>query len=262
MAQYLTYSKIHSSGVTFGVRSSVTVVVIPSGSIVRLPYETPSPTLARTYRGAPCPSPSRRASTPAPPGGIRWRMTALAVAALVPCTFGSTFSAVAEVAQAQQVGPPATTVSSGWAGGKWGDAAADKAAKNAYGKNSAERDAGSLYTVSNAIGARKVWKAKDSLGRPDHRPGCRVWRCSTRASTGFPGLDGVAQGDLRPGPVHRGQRRVGPARTPSDTARSWPASSPVVAPATASSDLEGAPAQFQLGVGAGRQAARRQVGHH
>lgn len=54
---------------------------------------------------------------------------------------------------------------SGLLAGKWGDPAADAAATDAYGKNSAQKDAGSLYTVEKAIGARALWAKKDSLNR-------------------------------------------------------------------------------------------------
>jgi serine protease AprX len=52
-----------------------------------------------------------------------------------------------------------------FADSKWGDAAADAIAKDAYGRNAAEKDPGSLYTVNKAIGARTVWKKKDGTGR-------------------------------------------------------------------------------------------------
>jgi serine protease AprX len=48
---------------------------------------------------------------------------------------------------------------------KWGDATADKVAKNVYGKNAAEQDPGSLYTIEKAIGARDVWNKKDRQNR-------------------------------------------------------------------------------------------------
>ena len=47
----------------------------------------------------------------------------------------------------------------------WGDSAADKAAKNANGKNDPSADPGSLYSIEKAIGARDVWLTKDSSGR-------------------------------------------------------------------------------------------------
>src|SRR3712207_5670382 len=48
---------------------------------------------------------------------------------------------------------------------RWGDSAADRAALDQHGRNRADADAGSLYTVSNAVGARAVWKQRDSANR-------------------------------------------------------------------------------------------------
>src|ERR1700712_2701674 len=48
---------------------------------------------------------------------------------------------------------------------RWGDKAADKLALDKRGRNSADADPGSLYTVENAIGARSVWQQRDSLDR-------------------------------------------------------------------------------------------------
>jgi serine protease AprX len=63
--------------------------------------------------------------------------------------------------------PPATAAAptSGFAGGKWGDDTADSVAKDAYGRNAAEKDPGSLFTVEKAIGARAVWGRKDGQDR-------------------------------------------------------------------------------------------------
>ena len=111
-----------------------------------------------------------RISAPPPPAGIRWRLTALAVAALLPCSVGFGESAAAAAADiVTPAGPMAAaavrSATDNWSGGKWGDATADNAAKDAYGKNAAEKDPGSLYTISEAIGARKRWKDRDNLGR-------------------------------------------------------------------------------------------------
>jgi serine protease AprX len=48
---------------------------------------------------------------------------------------------------------------------RWGNSAADKAALDQHGRNKADADAGSLYTVGNAVGARSVWKQRDSANR-------------------------------------------------------------------------------------------------
>jgi serine protease AprX len=44
---------------------------------------------------------------------------------------------------------------------RWGSAKADKISLDAYGKNAAELDPGSLYTVGKAIGARALWAKMD-----------------------------------------------------------------------------------------------------
>jgi len=54
---------------------------------------------------------------------------------------------------------------SDWAGGRWGDALADSTAKDVYGRNQAQNDPGSLYTVERAIGARGLWGKKDTSAR-------------------------------------------------------------------------------------------------
>src|SRR4051794_38117052 len=47
----------------------------------------------------------------------------------------------------------------------WGDAKADKVALDLDDKYDARRDPGSLHTITDAIGARQVWRAKDDRGR-------------------------------------------------------------------------------------------------
>ena len=47
----------------------------------------------------------------------------------------------------------------------WGDPVTDKVALGTDGQNHPELDPGSLYTVTNAIGARTVWSQTDSTGR-------------------------------------------------------------------------------------------------
>lgn len=48
---------------------------------------------------------------------------------------------------------------------KWGDSATDAASKNTAGANDPTKDPGSLYSVTNAIGARSVWSQQDANGR-------------------------------------------------------------------------------------------------
>jgi serine protease AprX len=52
-----------------------------------------------------------------------------------------------------------------FSGGKWGDATADSVSKDSYGKNAAEKDPGSLFTVTKVTQARVLWGKKDKLGR-------------------------------------------------------------------------------------------------
>ena len=62
-------------------------------------------------------------------------------------------------------GAVVVSTTSGFDGGKWGDPTADAVSKDSYGKNQAEKDPGSLYTVEKAIGARGLWGKKDKSGR-------------------------------------------------------------------------------------------------
>jgi serine protease AprX len=60
---------------------------------------------------------------------------------------------------------PAHAASLDFSGGKWGDATADGVSKDSYGRNAAEKDPGSLFTVTKAIQARALWGKKDKLNR-------------------------------------------------------------------------------------------------
>ena len=96
----------------------------------------------------------------------RWT---LAIAASVSATALCVPAMQAQVAVGDGASArPAAVVAaptSGFDGGKWGDASSDALSKDAYGKNQAEKDPGSLYTVQKAIGARGVWSKKDQSGR-------------------------------------------------------------------------------------------------
>jgi len=48
---------------------------------------------------------------------------------------------------------------------QWGDPVADEVSKSLEGKYKADKDPGSLFTVTTAIGARKVWAQTDAAGR-------------------------------------------------------------------------------------------------
>jgi len=50
-------------------------------------------------------------------------------------------------------------------GTTWGDAKADRTARNLLGKHVDTLDPGSLYTLTHAVGARQVWTEKDAAGR-------------------------------------------------------------------------------------------------
>ncbi len=78
----------------------------------------------------------------------------------------------------------------------WGDKVADKTALDAYGRNDARRDPGSLTTIVDAIGARAVWSSKDAAGRPLTGRGVTVAVLDSGVSS-VPGLDA-------PGKVVRG----------------------------------------------------------
>ncbi len=75
------------------------------------------------------------------------------------------------------------------AGTIWGDAKADKKAKDFYGKNNAKKDPGSLYTITDAVGAQHVWHDKDDAGRAVTGQGVTVAVVDSGVAA-VPGLDG------------------------------------------------------------------------
>jgi serine protease AprX len=81
-------------------------------------------------------------------------------------------------------------------GTKWGDKGADIKALDLYGKNEAKKDAGSLFTITTAIGARALWETKDASGRPVTGQGVTVAVVDSGVA-GVPGLDS-------PGKIVRG----------------------------------------------------------
>jgi serine protease AprX len=60
---------------------------------------------------------------------------------------------------------PQPLTAASWDGSHWGDPVADRLAKDATGTNKPVADPGALYTIENAIGARKVWAQTDSAKR-------------------------------------------------------------------------------------------------
>jgi serine protease AprX len=100
------------------------------------------------------------------PRATRWLTAALAAAtALTLCAQGPHGSATAPRATAPTAGQLhlAAARTTGFGDAKWGDAEADANAKDSYGKNAAQQDPGSLYTVENADGSRQQWPKKDLL---------------------------------------------------------------------------------------------------
>ncbi len=82
-----------------------------------------------------------------------------------------------------------TSVTSMLVGTIWGDNTADAAATAGAGTYQAERDPGSLYSIENAIGARAVWRLRDSSDRQVTGQGVGVALLDTGTAQ-VPGLDG------------------------------------------------------------------------
>ncbi|MDQ1738786.1 MAG: serine protease AprX [Pseudonocardiales bacterium] len=80
---------------------------------------------------------------------------------------------------------------------QWGDSLADLLALDSLGRNRAEVDSGSLYTVGKAIGARAVWQQRDSANRPITGQGVTVALLDS-GTAAVSGLD--APGKLSYGP--------------------------------------------------------------
>lgn len=128
----------------------------------------------------------------------RWRRrtTGIAVAGLLALAPAETMAGGGLLFVADAVGPAQAQPSS-FSGNQWGDAKADAAAKAGKAKNSAMADPGSLYTVENAIGARRVWLQKDASGQQITGQGVTVALLDSGAAA-VPGLDGT--GKLIDGP--------------------------------------------------------------
>ncbi len=91
---------------------------------------------------------------------------------------------------------PHTTPGIGWKGHNWGNSRGDLAATRTDGTYAAGQDAGSLATITEAIGARTVWGQRDAAGRAITGRGVTVALLDTGVAA-VPGLDGagkVAQG--------------------------------------------------------------------
>jgi serine protease AprX len=79
----------------------------------------------------------------------------------------------------------------------WGDTATDKVALGSDGVNHPEKDPGSLYTLTNVIGARAVWAQTDSAGKAITGKGITVAELDSGVSP-VVGLD--AKGKVVNGP--------------------------------------------------------------
>jgi len=94
--------------------------------------------------------------------------------------------------------PPAVTgvppgagrvAGAGWGASKWGDPLTDATAKDSKGKNKPSLDAGSLASVTTAIGARALWGKKDDAGHANTGLGVTVALLDTGINSSVPGLD-------------------------------------------------------------------------
>jgi serine protease AprX len=187
---------------------------------------------------------------PQAPGTTRWNFAArTAVIGLASCA-----ALVAAAAPAVAAGSPDAAarpartqhVVSGFAGSKWGDATADIVSKDAYGKNAAQQDPGSLYTVEKAIDARAVWGKKDKLGRNITGQGVGVAVLDSGV-TRVPGLDGSGKVTYGPDLSVEGNGTL----ADQDTFGHGTFMANIIAGRAAtnpSKDLSSAPANVQLGV--------------
>ncbi|MCE0540324.1 S8 family serine peptidase [Kineosporia rhizophila] len=76
-----------------------------------------------------------------------------------------------------------------WTTAKWGDPETDAKAKDVGGKNKPSQDAGSMATVTTAVGARAVWKKKDSAGRAITGQGVTIALLDSGVNDDVAGLD-------------------------------------------------------------------------
>jgi len=134
------------------------------------------------------------------------RRSGTAVAtALAACTLVVGSSAGAGPGRASAHAPVTTlTARVSLFGGTWGGKQADVEALAGTKDNQPDKDPGSLYTLSKAIGARKLWKHTDPAGRPLTGAGVTVALLDSGVSA-VAGLDGpgklVRGPDLSDGPT-------------------------------------------------------------
>jgi serine protease AprX len=92
-------------------------------------------------------------------------------------------------------GPPAPGSGQhgrGVVGTRWGDAGADAAGLDGYGRNDVRKDAGSLYSVTRGIGANVAWNSLDATGRAITGQGVSVALLDSGVTT-VSGLDVVGK---------------------------------------------------------------------
>ena len=176
----------------------------------------------------------------------RWGV--VAAAAVAGCVFSAsgTSAVMAGSAPARGAAVVHDGPRSNFSDGKWGDATADSVSKDAYGKNAAEKDPGSLFTVGKAIAARNLWAKKDMSGRAVTGQGVGVAVLDSGVSQ-VPGLNGAGKVTYGPdlsiesnGPLSQ-QDTFGHGTFMAGIIAGRGAANP-------SSDLASAPANVQLGI--------------
>lgn len=122
--------------------------------------------------------------------GVVWKGSRRYVALTVGLTVG--IAPLLGATSASAATPPSPKGKAHVVGTFWGDKESDKAALNYSGRNDAQRDPGSLFTITNAIGAREVWKQKDGVGRAITGQGVTVAVLDSGVAA-VPGLDGLGK---------------------------------------------------------------------
>jgi serine protease AprX len=177
------------------------------------------------------------------------RWGAAVLAAMTAASVGMSVSDAphAQVKATDAVARSRTAVStSGFSGSKWGDTTADSVSKDTYGKNQAQNDPGSLYTIEKAIGARALWTKKDKSGRQLTGQGVGIALLDSGV-TQVPGLDGATKVTYGPDLSIEGNGVL----ADQDTYGHGTFMAGIIAGRGAtnpSSDLPSAPANVQLGI--------------
>ncbi|MDQ1482478.1 MAG: serine protease AprX [Actinomycetota bacterium] len=178
----------------------------------------------------------------------RWRAvaTAVAIAAVTTATMGVPSAQALETETASAQYDEGASPTSGVKADLWGDAKADRVSQDLDGANEAQLDPGSLYAVDRAIGARKLWKAKDSTDRALTGQGVSVALLDSGISE-VSGLDGTGKVTHGPDLSIEGNGVL----TQKDTFGHGTFMAGIIAgrgTASASSDLASAAPDVQLGV--------------